>query len=476
MISAVTGLGRAGWVEFYATPKAIGGDEMVSWYKRLIAAIAAIFLLLGTGTVAHAASGEKAVLIPGAMPFKLINPFYPLNKYFLYPNIGINFRGDDDSKVIDYSQNPLASNWAIRQGVKRAMAAVREIDGKVVVIGESMGSMVAARVAVELANSSHPPSVDNIRFVLMAPPEAGAAEYFKVGAYIPILNYRVSRVPESPYPTTLVIGEYDGWSDPPDRPWNLVSLLNSVLGALFFVHGQTSLIDPADVPPENITVERNSKGGTVTTYFVPTEHLPLTQVLRLVVPAALVDILDSVLRPIVDAGYHRHDQPGDSRPYLSDGEIHWNCQGQQNKADVSDGVAADAGPAKADLSDGVAADAGPTKADVSDGVAADRGPTEADLSGGVAADTGVTKADLSDGIAEDPGQVPADLNGGTAEDAAKVEADLNDGAAEDPGQTKADLNDGAVADADQSEQRAATDGEGQEIKADLNEGVAADAA
>lgn len=296
---------------------------MVGWFKRLIAAITAIFLLLSTGTVAHAVSDEKAVLIPGAMPFKLINPFYPLNKFFLYPNIGINFRGDDDAELIDYSQNPLASDWAIRQGVKRALAAVHEIDGKVVVIGESMGSMVAARVAAQLANSPHPPSVDDIRVVLMAPPEAGAAEYFKVGTYIPILNYRVSRVPESPYPTTIVIGEYDFWSDPPDRPWNLVSLLNAALGALFFVHGQTSLIDPADVPPENITSERNSLGATVTTYLVPTENLPLTQVLRFVVPDALVDILDLVLRPIVDAGYRRHDQPGDPRPYLSDGEIHW---------------------------------------------------------------------------------------------------------------------------------------------------------
>ncbi len=296
---------------------------MVSWYRRLIPAITAILLLLGTGTVAHAVSDEQAVLIPGAMPFKLINPFYPLNKLFLYPNIGINFRGDDDAEVIDYSQNPLASDWAIRQGVKRATAAVRAIDGKVVVIGESMGSMVAARVAAELADSPEPPLVDDIRVVLMAPPEAGAAEYFKAGTFIPILNYRVSRIPESPYPTTIVIGEYDGWADPPDRPWNLVSLLNSVMGALFFVHGQTSLVDPADVPPENITVERNSRGALVTTYLVPTENLPLTQVLRLVVPGPLVDMLDGVLRPIVDAGYRRHDQPGDPRPYLSDGRIHW---------------------------------------------------------------------------------------------------------------------------------------------------------
>jgi hypothetical protein len=301
---------------------------MVSWYRRLIPAIAAICLLLGTGSVAHAVSDEEAVLIPGATVFKQINPLFPLFERFFYPKIGVNFHDDDEPEVIDYSQNAFAADRAIREGVAKANVAVREIDGRVVVIGESMGSMVASRLAAKLAVSSDPPAVDDIRFVLLAPPEAGIAEYFKQGTFIPILNYRVSRVPESPYPTTVVIGEYDGWADPPDRPWNLVSLLNAALGAAF-VHTPTSLADWADVPAENITVEQNSKGATVTTYLVPTENLPLTMLLRLVVPDALVDILDQVLRPIVDAGYRRHDEPGDRRPYLSEGRIRCNVEWQR---------------------------------------------------------------------------------------------------------------------------------------------------
>lgn len=99
------------------------------------------------------------------------------------------------------------------------------------------------------------------------------------GTYIPLLNYRVSRVPESPPypPTTVVIGEYDGWADPPDRPWNLISLANSALG-LVYVHGPAIWdVDLSDVPPENTTVD-----GTVTTHLVPTEKLPLTRPLRAV--------------------------------------------------------------------------------------------------------------------------------------------------------------------------------------------------
>ena len=222
---------------------------MATWHKRLVSAIAATSLMLGTGTVATAVgAAEEAVLIPGATVFKPINPLYPIVAES-YPVIGIHFHDDNDPQWVDYSQNALAADKAILDGVEHATAAVRETpDGQVVVIGESMGSMVAARVAVELAESSDDPSKDNIRVVLIASPEAGVAEYFKEGTYIPILNYRISRVPESPYPTTVVIGEYDGWADPPDRPWNVVSTANALAG-IVYVHGPPiAAADPIDVP------------------------------------------------------------------------------------------------------------------------------------------------------------------------------------------------------------------------------------
>ncbi|MFY9918766.1 MAG: PE-PPE domain-containing protein, partial [Mycobacterium sp.] len=74
----------------------------------------------------------------------------------------------------------------------------------------------------------------------------------------------------------------------------------------------------------------------ITTYLVPAENLPLTQVFRDVgMPDALVDKADEVLRPVVDAGYVRHDLPGDTRPYLYDGEIHRNVQSQQQVREPS---------------------------------------------------------------------------------------------------------------------------------------------
>ena len=316
---------------------------MAILHKGLVPAVALASLLFGFGTLANPVSAaEEAVLIPGATVFKQINPLYPIIAK-TYPNIGINFHDDDDPRLVDYSQNALAADYALLDGVEQADAAVREIDGKVVVIGESMGSMVAARLAAELASRPDPPSTNDIRFVLIASPEAGIAEYFKEGTFIPLLNYRVSRIPESPYPTTIVIGEYDGWADPPDRPWNLISLANALLG-MVYVHGPTiAAADPIDVPPENTTVN-----GNVTTHLVPTKNLPLTQPLRdLGIPDNVVDQADQFLRPIVDAGYRRHDLPGDSRPYLSDGAIHRNVQSaQQNREQSAEASAGDQEPSE----------------------------------------------------------------------------------------------------------------------------------
>ena len=292
----------------------------------------AITLLLGTATSVTAE--ENAILVPGAFVCKQINPLYP-EIAATYPNIGKNFHVDADAQLIDYSQNFFAAGAAIADGVAETEVAVNMTEGPVAVVGESMGSMVASRLAKSLAQRPDPPLHDQIRFVLIAPPEAGIARYFPVGTYIPVLNYIVSRVPETSYDTIVVIGEYDGWADPPDRPWNLIASANALLG-INIVHGPPSFAaDPATVPPENITVSTNSEGGTVTTYLIPTENLPLTQPLRSFgVPDLLVDQVDEVLRPIIDSAYLRHDEPGDRRPYFSDGKIQANVQGRQSNLGV----------------------------------------------------------------------------------------------------------------------------------------------
>jgi hypothetical protein len=54
------------------------------------------------------------------------------------------------------------------------------------------------------------------------------------------------------------------------------------------------------------------------------EHLPLTEPLReLGISADLVNAIDGLLRPIIDAGYSRNDQGPFRGPILSGGQLHW---------------------------------------------------------------------------------------------------------------------------------------------------------
>jgi len=64
----------------------------------------------------------------------------------------------------------------------------------------------------------------------------------------------------------------------------------------------------------------NALGGTTSTYLVPTKDLPLTEPLRrLGFPAKFVDKLDSILKPIVDAGYSRLTP--DRGPHFAGGRL-----------------------------------------------------------------------------------------------------------------------------------------------------------
>jgi diacyltrehalose acyltransferase len=359
---------------FHRRQKARHVQKMSSWTKRFVPAIAATSLLLASGTVVDVESrAEEAILIPGATILKPINPFYSAIAMY-YPTIGINFHDDANPHLIDYSQDALNSDKALADGVKQARIALRQTDGKVVIIGESMGAMVAARVAIELAAGPDAPSTDDVRVILIAPPEAGVAEYFRAGTFIPILNYRVKRVAWSPYPTTIVIGEYDGWADPPDRPWNLLASANALMG-IVYVHGfPIAATDPDDVPPGNVTtIPGTTEHGPITTLLVPTRNLPLTQLFRdLGVPDELVDEVDAVLRPVIDSAYVRHDQPGDTRPYLHNGAIRRTVGSEQVQLpanEVADALDGDVGPV--DTTDAVSGDVEATRSDTKDSDARD---------------------------------------------------------------------------------------------------------
>ena len=133
----------------------------------------------------------------------------------------------------------------------------------------------------------------------------------------PVLGWTVTR-PEanSNYDTVVVVGEYDPTADFPDRPWNILALINSLFG-FQSSHGPSALSSPTEVPEENIRETENDKGATTTTYLVPRPVLPMLEPLDGVLPPPVISAANNVLKPIVDRGYSRNDATNGNRaPYL----------------------------------------------------------------------------------------------------------------------------------------------------------------
>ena len=182
---------------------------------------------------------------------------------------------------------------------------------EIVVWGISQGALVLGAVQRALLNDPAAPPPDSMTFVRVADPATPTTGLL---SFVP--NFILSEVlrfptdgrvaPESQYDTIVVVNEWDGFADFPDRP-NLAAMVNAIVG-LWYRHGQTATVELAGIPEQNITVTTNSLGATTTTYLVPSPVLPITQILRDIgISAEFVDPLEERLRPMVQAGYSRYD-------------------------------------------------------------------------------------------------------------------------------------------------------------------------
>lgn len=225
---------------------------------------------------------------------------------------------DDTFKSVDYPSAlwPLTGlldptlGQSVAAGVGAVKAAVQTTSGPVIVAGVSQGALVVQQAQTELNDDPLIPS--DTTFVLIADPNRGVLSG-SYGQRLPIIDYVPRPVTETRFNTVIVTHEYDGFAHPITQPWNLLTDLNAVMGAVY-VHTTAHLSDLSTVPAANINVGTNSQGGTTTSYFVPTPQLPLTMPLRSVgVPDETVDAIDTALRPVIDAGY-RPPSTGTGRP------------------------------------------------------------------------------------------------------------------------------------------------------------------
>lgn len=199
-------------------------------------------------------------------------------------------------------------------------------NGPVTVIGLSQGGMVADRMLTRWTRDPEDaPSPNDVRFVMIGNPVRGLFQMLDEGLLIQGLGITVFRPSETAYDIDVIVGQYDGLADPPDRFWNLLALANSILG-LIYVHSSPEMV--ATHRGDTVLMSRvvSGFGGVTSTYLRPTPFLPLTMPLRDAgLPSGFVDSLDIGLRPIIDSAYIRNEYPkpavavpGAAAPPMSD--------------------------------------------------------------------------------------------------------------------------------------------------------------
>lgn len=111
-------------------------------------------------------------------------------------------------------------------------------------------------------------------------------------------------LPETPYHVMVVLAEYDGVSDWPDNPFNLLAVLNAVMGGVD-LHVKAAWTDIFTVPTK-YHIDPNDAGGSVTTVLIRTPLLPLLRpMLDWGFAPQFVEFMDDLLRPIIDSAYNR---------------------------------------------------------------------------------------------------------------------------------------------------------------------------
>jgi len=228
----------------------------------------------------------------------------------LFPGIG---RLDDGFPGLGLDGPSIGES--VDEGAPNTINAIRA-GGPGTVMGLSEGAMVLNEVQARLANDPTAPPPDKLSFAMYGDPvgkhafgESFLTQNFPVGSVVPSLDYRIPPPVESQYDTYEFVSAYDSIADWPDRPDNWMSVLNAVVG-LATGHTAVAFTNPSMVPPQNIRTTVNSRGAKTTTYMIPEQHLPLVLPFKyLGVDEKTLNDLDAVLKPMVDAGYSRNDNP-----------------------------------------------------------------------------------------------------------------------------------------------------------------------
>lgn len=213
----------------------------------------------------------------------------------------------DQRTDVIYNGSPVANP---HDAVPLALKAVAAQNDRTAVIGLSKGAQVARATEQQDTRT-------DTRYVLVGDPDDdhGVSRTFGLSAPKQEFTHDVD----------IVVAEYDGVGDMPDRPGNLLATANALAGWAF-VHphyGAGGEDDPLERLDEaEVTQTRNPNGTTTTRHLIPTRELPLLKPLRdtertLTGQDRITDEIEKPLRKVVDQGYSRNDAKPADRPATS---------------------------------------------------------------------------------------------------------------------------------------------------------------
>ena len=261
-------------------------------------------IVLSSATPALAANQGLFINgIAGNVPLGLIKDAILGGAFAGYDNTEVSWPQEarpltgDDSLTLAESVTQGADNL----DVALAQALTQIGPGEhVTIIGLSAGALVADEQLKRLLADPDAPDKSKLSFVVIADSSRSS---FNQNRYDDVLNYQYSTPVDTKYDTVVVVAEYDGFADFPDRVWNIVAVINAYVGE-FLNHVPSVFTDLSTVDPSDITVTTNSLGGVTTKYFIPSEHLPLVELLPFLEPQ------EAFLKQIVDSAYKRNDAQG----------------------------------------------------------------------------------------------------------------------------------------------------------------------